>query len=91
MGDYIDALPECFPIELKRIILKYALTEEQELFAECYEWLIPIKNNNKQNDLLSKQLINTCAILIMTRYKYRDQITSKQKKLFNDLIPTLQL
>lgn len=28
MGDYIDALPECFPRELKRIILKYALPEE---------------------------------------------------------------
>jgi hypothetical protein len=90
MGDYIDALPECFPRELKRIILKYALTEEQELFSECYEWLLPVKEN-KQNDLLSKQLINTCAILIMIRYQYRDQMTSKQKKLFNDLIPTLQL
>ena len=90
MGDYIDALPECFPRELKRIILKYALTGEQELFAECYEWLLPVKEN-KQNDALSKQLINTCAILIMIRYQYRDQMTSKQKKLFNDLIPTLQL
>lgn len=90
MGDYIDELPECFPRELKRIILKYALTAEQELFAECYEWLLPVKEN-KQNDALSKQLINTCAILIMIRYQYRDQMTSKQKKLFNDLIPTLQL
>jgi len=90
MGDYIDTLPECFPIELKRIILKYALNEEQELFAECYEWLIPVKEN-KQNNALSKQLINTCAILIMTKYKYYNQMTPKQKKLFNDLIPTLQL
>ena len=90
MGDYIDALPECFPRELKKIILKYSLTEKQELFAECYEWLLPVKEN-KQNDLLSEQLINTCTILIMTRYKYRDQMTPEQKKLFNDLIPTLQL